>query len=34
VATKVGAVRWSICIYDEEFASDVVFCGDATATIR
>jgi hypothetical protein len=33
IATKVGAIHWSVCVYDDETRGEQVHCGDAT-TIR
>lgn len=34
VANKVGAVSWSICVYDDVEFGEQIFCGELTTTIR
>jgi hypothetical protein len=34
VANKVGAVKWSLCVYDDNEMQNQVWCGDATTAIR
>lgn len=34
VASTAGAVRWSLCVYDNESFGEQVYCGDAATAIR
>lgn len=34
IAKAVGAPHWSVCVYDDAHATNQVYCGEATTTIR